>query len=56
MSSCYNTDLDVACPSIEIEMTALDLAKVGKLVQYILLGRFLVYIGHQDDPSFDCYE
>lgn len=34
-------------------MQVLDLSKVGKLVLHVLLGRFLVNAGDDDDVSFD---
>lgn len=45
--------LHVACTSVEVEMAALDLAKVDELINDFFLGRFLVHVGHDDDPSFD---
>ena len=36
------TDLDVTCTSVEVEMEVLDRSKVGKLVLDVFLGRFFV--------------
>ncbi len=45
--------LDITRPSIEIHMQVLDLAKVGKFVAHVFLGRFFVHVAHDDDPAFD---
>lgn len=46
------TYLDVARPSIEVKMTALDIAVVCKFINDFLFGCFLVDVCYYDDPSF----
>ena len=47
------TYLDIASTPVEIEMAALDIAKVCEFIDDFLLCRFFVYIGHHDHPSLD---
>lgn len=47
------THLDVARPPVEVQVDVSDLAKVGKLVLDVLLGRLLVHAGDDDDPALD---
>lgn len=44
--------LDIAGSPIEVEVAALDIAVVRKLVNHLLFGGFLVYVGHNYDPAF----
>ena len=50
------THLDVTSASVEIEMAVVHLTKVGELVEHFLLGRLLVDVGDNDNPSFDSCE
>lgn len=52
-SSSSRTDLDVACPPVEVEVEVLDLPEVGKLVLDVLFGRLLVDVGDEHDPALD---
>jgi len=47
------THLDIASPTIQIQMQVLDFAKLGELILEILLGRFFMNIGDEYDPPFD---
>lgn len=47
------THLDVTCPPVEVEMKILDGSEVCELLLDVLLGRLLVDVGNQDDPSLD---
>ncbi len=44
--------LDIAGSPIEVEVAALDIAVVRKLVNHLLFGGFLVHVGHNYDPAF----
>ena len=43
--------LHISRPAVEVQVHVLDLAVLGKLVRYVLLGRLLMDVGHEHDPS-----
>ena len=48
-----NAYLDVTCPPIQVHVQILNSAKLSKHVVQILLCRLFVYVGDNDDPSFN---
>tara|TARA_R110002003_G_scaffold250_6_gene17766 strand:- start:10211 stop:10579 length:369 start_codon:yes stop_codon:yes gene_type:complete len=50
---CLLAYFDVARPPVQVHVQVLDGAKLAKHVLQVLLGRFLVHIGDNDDPAFD---
>ena len=46
------TDLDKSCATVQIQMKILDLPKVGKLVDDIILTSFLMDVGDEENPAF----
>ena len=47
------TYLHVTRSSVEVQMKILDLSIFAKFVHQVFFSRFLVYIGDQNDPSFN---
>eukprot|EP00967_Tisochrysis_lutea_P125978 scaffold212291_cov29-Tisochrysis_lutea.AAC.1 len=47
--------LDEAGSSIEVQVQVLDLANVAKSIVQVILGRLLVQVGNEDDPTLDGY-
>jgi hypothetical protein len=47
------TDLDIARAAVQVQMEVFDLSKLCKLVRDIFLCCLFVYIGDQDDPTFN---
>jgi predicted nucleic acid-binding Zn finger protein len=47
------TNLYVTSPAVEVHVKVLDLAELAKHVLNILLARFFVYVGGDNDPALN---
>lgn len=47
------SNLEEACPPVQVEVDVLDLPELGELVVDVILLRLLVDPGHKQDPALD---
>jgi hypothetical protein len=53
MSDGGRTHLDIARPTVKVQMKILNLAVICELVLHVFLCRLFMNAGDKDDPPFD---